>query len=280
MIKKNIPTYELPLSMPIIIEKIEDRPDDFVNRPHRHEFYEILWFKNDGSEHVVDFQPYPVKKDTIFFIAPGKVHQMDPTDKKGFMLVFSQNFLSRIVLPQEDNFFNLFYSFDNIPFIQPSKDEMHKFNILFELMTLEYSDVSNDIGILQTHLRAFLLYAQRIMEQTKKLIPGKSNERFFQLFRLIEANYKIERTADFYSNHLALTPKRVNEIVKARLGKTVTRLVHERLLLEAKRELYFGKQNINEIAYMLGFNDPAYFSRFFKKETGIPPEQFKTKMFK
>ena len=280
MAKKNIPTYELPLSMPIIFERIEDRPDDFVNNPHRHEFYEILWFKNDGSEHVVDFQPFPVKKDTIFFLAPGKVHQMDPADKKGFLLVFSQNFISQITFPQEDNFFNLFYSFDNIPFIQPSKDEVHKLNILFELIVLEYNNVSNDTTILQTHLRAFLLHAQRIKGQTEKVISGKSHERLVQLFQLIETHYKTEKTADFYSTHLALTPKRVNEIAKARFGKTVTQLVRERLLLEAKRELYFGKRSIKEIAYMLGFKDPAYFSRFFKKQTGITPEKFKAKMFK
>ncbi len=280
MVKKNIPTYELPLSMPIIFERIEDRPDGFVNSPHRHEFYEILWFKNAGSEHIVDFKPFLVKKDTIFFLAPGKVHQMDPTDKKGFLLVFSQNFISQIIFPQEDNFFNLFYSFDNIPFIQPSKDEVYKFNILFELIILEYNNASNDTTILQTHLRAFLLHAQRIKEQTEKLIPRKSHKRLVKLFQLIEAHYKTERTAAFYSNHLALTPKRVNEIAKARLGKTVIQLVRERLLLEAKRELYFGERSIKEIAYRLEFKDPAYFSRFFKKQTGIMPKQFKSKMFK
>ncbi|MDM8521198.1 helix-turn-helix domain-containing protein [Anaerolineales bacterium HSG6] len=280
MIKKNIPTYELPLSMPIIFERIEDRSDAFVNNPHRHKFYEILWFKNDGGNHIVDFQSFQVKKDTIFFLAPGKVHQMDISDKEGFLLVFSQNFMSQIVFPQEDNFFTLFYSFDNLPFIQPSKDDVYRLDILFELIILEYDNIPNDITILQTYLRAFLLYTQRIKEQTEKSILEKSHERLAQLFQLIEVHYKTERAVAFYANHLALTPKRVNEITKIRMGKTVTQLVHERLLLEAKRELYFGTQNIKEIAYMLGFKDPAYFSRFFKKQTSITPEQFKTKMFK
>ncbi|MCB9134477.1 MAG: helix-turn-helix domain-containing protein [Anaerolineales bacterium] len=276
--EKNIPNYVLPLSMPFIYERIEDRRDAFVAHPHRHEFYEVLWFKEPASEHVVDFQPFPVKKDMIFFLAPGKVHHMDPNDKTGHLLVFTQNFLPQIVLPQEDNFFNLFYSFGNTPFIQPSEEDTHKLNLLFEVMLLEYRNEAYQAAILGTHLRAFLLHAQRIKTQAENLRAGKNSERLIHLLHLIETHYKTERAVAFYAERLFLTPKRVNEIVKAHLGKSVVQLVHQRVLLEAKRELYFGERNIKEIAHALGFEDPAYFSRFFKKQTGIAPEQFKTQM--
>jgi len=278
MAKHNIPTYELPRSRPVILELIEDRPDDFVKKPHRHEFYEILWFKHGDGEHVVDFQPYPVRNDMIFFLAPGTVHHMNPFDKKGFLLVFSKDLMSQITVPEVDNFFKIFYSFDNAPYIRPVKDDLYKLGLLFELIRLEYTSTADDTSVLHAHLRAFLLHVQRIKAQTEHRIPEKDHERLVTLFHVIEDHYKTERKAAFYSNHLTLTPKRANEIVKARLGKTISQLVHERLLLEAKREMYFGKRNIKEIAYMLGFEDPAYFSRFFKKHTGSPPEQFKAGM--
>ena len=119
-----------------------------------------------------------------------------------------------------------------------------------------------------------------LSKKMDKPVPRKFNESLIKLFQLIEAHYKKERNADFYSNRLSLTLKRVNEITKKQLGKTVTRLLHDRLLLEAKREINFGKRSHKEIAYLLGFDDPAYFSRFFKKRTGITPEQFKIKTFK
>ena len=59
------------------------------------------------------------------------------------------------------------------------------------------------------------------------------------------------------------------------MGKTITRLVHDRLLLEAKRELVYGNLSIKDIGYILGFEDPSYFSRFFKKYTGIEASKFK-----
>ena len=278
MTHKNIPTYEL--SRPIIIERIENRSADIINKPHRHDFYEILWFNREGSKHIVDFQPFPVRKDTIFFMAPGIVHQMNLIGQGGLLLVFSKDFMSQIVLPKEDNFFNLFFSFENLPFVRPDKDELYKLNLLLDLILLEYNNEPNNTGILQSYLRAFLLNAQRIKEKTEKIISGKSHKYLVKLFQLIEDHYKTDRTATFYSAQLALTPKRVNEIIKARLGKSLTQLLHERLILEAKRELYFGQQSIKEITYMLGFNDPAYFSRFFKKRTGNTPKQFQTKMFK
>ena len=163
--KKNIPNYEIPPSMPFILERIEDRPDKSINNPHRHEFYEIIWFKNDGGDHLIDFQPHPIKEDSIFFIAPGRVHQLNLESKKGFCWFLPKNSYIKIAFPEEDDFFNLFYSFDNVPFIQPSKEELYKIERLFELITLEYESELNDSIVLTAYLRAFLLHAQRIEQE-------------------------------------------------------------------------------------------------------------------
>ena len=74
-----------------------------------------------------------------------------------------------------------------------------------------------------------------------------------------------------------LSPKRLNEITRKMLGKTITQLIHDRILLEAKRELIFSGRSIKEISYELGFEDPAYFSRFFKKQSGFSPTHFRKK---
>ena len=272
------PNYEIPVSTPIIFDKIENRSDDFVKYPHRHKFYEILWIKEGKGDHIVDFISYPIKNNSIIFLTPGKVHQLDTKNKKGFLLVFTQDFLSQILSPLENNFFSLFYPFDNIPFIFPSKKELHKLNIMFELIIHEYKNEPYDPFILQTHLKAFLLHSQRIKIKKETVLPEKNHEILIQLFRLIEIFYKKEKSTSFYADKLNFSLKNINKITKIRLGKTVIRLLHDRLILEAKRELFFGKQNIKEIAYILGFNDPAYFTRFFKKETKITPDQFKSEM--
>jgi AraC-like DNA-binding protein len=104
--------------------------------------------------------------------------------------------------------------------------------------------------------------------------------RIKTLFDLIEHNFITKRDACFYASQLSITPKRLNEILKDKIGMTLTKILHFRLILEAKREIGYSDKNFKEIAFALGFNEQAYFSRFFKKQTGITPATFRQKMFK
>ncbi len=72
-----------------------------------------------------------------------------------------------------------------------------------------------------------------------------------------------------------MTTKRLNEIVKRDKGKSVTQLIHDRLVLEANREMTFSEKSIKKIALNLGFDAPAYFSRFYRSQTGETPTHFR-----
>ena len=99
--------------------------------------------------------------------------------------------------------------------------------------------------------------------------------RVGQLVELIDQHYKQEKKCEFYASKLALTSKRLNEIVKAERGKTVTQLIHDRIMLEANRDLVFSAKTIKTIAFELGFDDPAYFSRFYRKQMSESPAEFR-----
>ena len=88
---------------------------------------------------------------------------------------------------------------------------------------------------------------------------------------LIEQHYREERRLEFYADRLAVTPARLNAACRARLGTTASGLLHDRILTEAKRCLIYTGMSVAEVGYALGFDDPAYFSRFFSKRTGLPP---------
>lgn len=95
---------------------------------------------------------------------------------------------------------------------------------------------------------------------------------------LIERHYRDERRLEFYADRLAVTPARLNAACRARLGTTASALLHERIVTEAKRCLIYTAMPVAEIGYALGFDDPAYFSRFFSKRAGQPPGRLRETM--
>ncbi len=95
------------------------------------------------------------------------------------------------------------------------------------------------------------------------------------LRKLVEEHFRKERLIGFYADKLAITPDRLNDHVKRVSGVTAGHLIRQRVLTEAKRALVFTGQPIHEVSYDLGFADPSHFARFFRKQTGTTPQEFR-----
>jgi AraC family transcriptional activator of pobA len=92
---------------------------------------------------------------------------------------------------------------------------------------------------------------------------------------LVEEHFRKHRLLSFYAEKVAMTPDRLNDHVKRATGVTAGHLIRQRVLTEAKRQLVFTSQPIHEIAYDLAFSDPSHFARFFRKQTGTTPQDFR-----
>jgi AraC family transcriptional activator of pobA len=117
------------------------------------------------------------------------------------------------------------------------------------------------------------LAASRARTGTVTLAPADATVE--ALRRLVEDNFRKERLLDFYAEKLAMTADRLNDHVKRATGVTAGHLIRQRVLTEAKRQLVFTAQPIHEIAYDLAFSDPSHFARFFRKQTGTTPHEFR-----
>lgn len=237
---------------------------------HRINFYAIVWFQEDGGTHYIDFEPFPVSKDTVYFIGRNQVHSI-PSDVLPLSktIVFSRAFFEQI---EEPFLRQLFFPFQNKGIAIPA-EMLEAMNSLFGLIMLE-SDGVADTSLLLAYITAFLTHLFRFGKFDTEL-PALDEARMVKLLQLIEENYKENRSALFYAGQIGLTPKRVNEILRQRAGITMNKLIDQLLLLEAKRELMHNHLTVKEVAYDLGYSDPSYFARFFKKHTGLTPEQFK-----
>ena len=127
--------------------------------------------------------------------------------------------------------------------------------------------------MIKAPLKVFLLQLIQLKEQhfTQHDINEK---RIYEFMLLLENHYLKERDTGFYSEKLGLSAKRLNQILKDKLDKTGLQLIHDRLILEAKRQIIHSENTIKEIAFNLRFKDRSYFSRFFKQHSAMTPQEF------
>ena len=103
----------------------------------------------------------------------------------------------------------------------------------------------------------------------------RQDRRAAEFTALVEMHFREGATLEFYASRLGITPTQLNNISRAALGHTAKRVVHDRIYLEARRNLVYTMLTVSEIAGMLGFSDPAYFARFFTRHAGMAPSEFR-----
>ena len=257
----------------IYIRKLENCPPSYLNDPWRKDFFEIVWLQNEFPLHAVKDMDTPERGDWIYLIPPYRVHQLNKAGKNGIILSFKRDFLD-----EEDKefyldifkIFNIQGEFSCLPLTGENAKELGK---VYPLLEEEYLEQHNSFLILKAMLKVFLLKLIRIKEHVFTT-QDVNQKRVYEFMMLLEENYQGERTADFYASELGISSKRLNQILKEKLDKTGMQLIHDRIILEAKRKIIHSENTLKEIAYELGFTDRPYFSRFFKKQTGSSPEDF------
>jgi AraC-like DNA-binding protein len=237
---------------------------------HRISFFAIVWFSETGGTHHIDFESFPVKANEVFLLAPNQVHSIPAaTLPRARAIVFAHDIFDRI---DEPHLRQLFLPFENEAFTIPA-DMQGPLSHLFELILLECNGAA-DISLLLKYTTAYLTHLYRFGKRNPR-VAGAEDHRLVKLFQLMQMHYRQEKSAAFYAREIGLTPKRVNELLREKMKTTVSKLLYRLMLIEAKRELYHRQHSVKEIAYGLGFSDQSYFARFFKKQTGLTPEEFR-----
>lgn len=246
--------------------------------------FNIYLIEQGEGAYMIDFEEYKLKNTSILLIAPGQIHQFNAKNIKGYFLSFDLDFYHTIKAH-----FKLYdFPFFHINSSLPGLDLSHDFDLiktLFLQMHQEY-ETNNQFGkwsILRYQLELLLIQLTRIKQNLSEgegnlLTPN--NERLRKLEALVEKHFKEEKEVTFYANALHITPRHLNNIIHELTGKSISQIIYERLLIESKRMLLNTEYTVGEIAYDLGFNDKAYFHRFFKKHTNFTPLGFRENFLK
>jgi AraC-like DNA-binding protein len=172
----------------------------------------------------------------------------------------------------------LFFGTQDLPIITIPKDQERKFNTLYEVFEDEFKTPDKIQGdMLQMLLKRLIIICTRLAKE--QLIVKKLDNEQIDVVRkfnvLVDTHYKSKRKVSDYADLLFKSPKTLSNLFALYNQKSPQQIILERLALEAKRLIRFSNKQNQEIAYELGFNDPAHFSRFFKKMTNYSPTQYR-----
>lgn len=270
---QSIPITHLKDGNFIEIYQLETMDDSIFKIYQRYDFYQILWFTQveGNNTYFIDFNDYTYQANQAVVIYPGQIDRIHIEQKKGFLFaVDKETFLN---INQRINSKYLSGYFSNV-FVSQNKKTSKTINQLIQLMLLEYKD-ENRLFLIETYMSAFLFQIANSFEKSINSSQVIVNNTAAELRELIGTHYITQPNTSFYAEKLGITNKKLNEIALQSFGATVKQLLQDTLLLAIKREIKLGEKSSKEIAFDLGFEDPAYFTRFFKKHTGMTPIQFR-----
>jgi AraC-like DNA-binding protein len=239
----------------------------------------VVLFTQGSGIHEVDFNSYPIQKGALFLINPGQTHSWKFFDKvEGYIFFHSKAYYDFHFSNKNINNYPFYYSALNPPALFLNHNEVLNYITVFRDIIKE-NDSEEPFSIQKLALLIDLLYINttRLYLESEGFEIVKNEKevsRFNALELLIENNYRSEKKPEFYASKLSVSIKHLNKIVKTTIGKSTSELIQERIILETKRMLVHGRYTIQEIAFELGFEDPSYFARFFKKKCKISPSDF------
>jgi AraC family transcriptional activator of pobA len=258
---------------------IDGLHDDDYNEPHRHDYFEFLWIDKGSGTYFLDLLKSDIAEGCVCFARPGQVHQLIETEPvEGFMITFSEAFLG-----DGETEFDLFYHarhfqvFDGLASSRISRELTVALKEIIEKMRKEQAgELAFKQEVLRRYLKIFLLYLARLIEQNEQpTLPVRQTALVERFITLVNQHYLQKKMVADYAGELAVTPNYLNDMVKQVTGYTAGHHIRQRIIMEIKRQAIYTQASMKEIAYSLGFFDPAHFSKYFKNITGENFTDFK-----
>jgi len=252
-----------------------------VKYPHRHDFFEVLFLQKGSGYHVIDGNKYEIKPPCVFFMSPGQAHKLELSqDIEGYIFIFTADFYLLNRINQNSLIeFPFFYTIhqDNPPLQINKESDVHFLETLFKQGIAEIDQQGDHIPDMMRSILDLILTtcAARYPVNENLLNKGKGQMLVKKFFHLIEENNHKNLSLSDYAGLIGITSNHLTQTVKVLTGKTSLQIIKAKQLIEIKRLLVHTNLNVSEIANQLNFEDQSYFSKFFKRETGLTPLQYR-----
>jgi len=261
---------------------------DFDNNSHfdhlqRNNYYSLIWVTKGRGKVKADFAEHHFEENSLLAFSPYQPFMVcTPENIEGIAIHFHPDFYC-IHMHQKEVSCNgvLFNNIYEPPFTKIDQSASVIFHMTINQMKNEMQNPAlAQYDLLISYLKIFLITASRLKTEqtTESLKDIKDQKEPFILQNLkeaIENNFRIKHSAGHYADMLNISSKALAKLTKNYFNRTLTDMIAERIIIEAKRELYLTNKAVKEIAYELGYEDEHYFSRFFKTNADISPQLYR-----
>jgi len=246
-------------------------------------YFSLIWIKKGNGKVKVDFSEYDFTEDQILAFSPYQPFMLTADVKlEGVVINFHSEFFC-IHRHQAEISCNgiLFNNIYKPPYVTVDEQSQSILDMVVDQMKTEMQNTElAQYELLVSYLKIFLITTTRLKNQQQpeeELVNNDNTAPFIlqNLKNFIENNFKTKHSASDYADLLNMTPKALAKITKSHFNKTLTDLISERIIIEAKRELYLTNKAVKEIAFELGYDDEHYFSRFFKNNAAVSPQMYR-----
>ncbi len=252
------------------------------DKQERLALYEITWIKSGAGIIGIDSKNYPVKDNSVYCFVPGQLRRYNINDDiNGYRLSFSPDFLctgtfnSRLA-----GWLDSYGTDKTVPVVEVDDDMQREMEDITRKMQNEFSNYYLlRSEILAGLLNILMIYFSRKLQITPgDLCMSKDTELVRRFKALLKDNFKDKKLVADYAGELCVTPNYLNRTVKKITGFTASHHIQQHIVLEAKRQAAHSNITMKEIAYILGFDNLAHFSKFFKNNSGMNFTSFKKTM--
>ncbi|WP_370949539.1 AraC family transcriptional regulator [Amycolatopsis sp. cg5] len=239
--------------------------------PHRHTFHEIVFVTGGIGAHVVDFTRRELRPPQVAVIAPGQVHQWDVRRLTGSVLLFTDDFL--IDHPGDRETLRRLSEQPALPLDEHAYERTAR--LIAELEEEFRFGAPGSASVVRALLHVLIVRAGRQPGTPESPPPARVNAVAAEFARLAARSDLGLWSVRAHAERIGVTPGYLAEAVKTATGRTAAHLVREARTREAKRFLLGTDLTVRQVASRVGFADPAYFCRFFRRETGLSPGDFR-----
>lgn len=254
--------------------KLEEINQKLINYQYL-DFHQIVWIKNCDDDIIctIDFKEYKIRKNQVIVIYPKQIVQLLGTDKiEGFLFTVENSVFFNINQKINSDYLNGYFS--NVP-ISLDADSTEVLQCLACLILKENRGLNRKV-LMESYMQAFLFHISFLFKAPSSL-DNRDQKLMINFIQLADKHFSDHREINFYADKLGVSAQKLNDICKKFIHKTPKQYLLDCLILEIKKEIRLKNKSLKEIAFDLGFNELAYFSRFFKRHASISPKEFSQK---